>query len=758
MEIERKKPALRDLRTLFSAGTLRDLTDGQLLERFALDRGESAQQAFSMLVDRHGPMVLRVCRSVLTDAHGTQDAFQATFLVLVKKPRSLWVRDSLGPWLHQVALRTASCTRRLAARRRRHERIAAVHANGTHSKLDGELEHVLHEEIDRLPDRYRAPVVLCDLEGRTHEQAARHLGWPVGTVKSRQSRARERLRERLLRRGLEFSAGVVGRAVLVPPALLDSTTSAVVHLVKARAIVQGSAALLAHGVLRSMMIARSLHVASVLLLAAATTSGVGLLVQGGLPIAEVRSQANPQNSRADDRLVHRVKPGKIRFEVIERGSLEPSRIHKALSQVEGQVTIVSILPDGSQVKAGDLVCELDSASLKDSLVNQTIATKSAEAAYENVKLARELAEIALTEYFEGILKPDRATLKNEIGAAAKNMQKANDRLERIRSIQTRVKDIVARKGAAAGAPDLVAELDIEEHLEVAGQRLVLERSALEQAKSKLERLEKYTSKKMIHKLKIEIEQARADELAKSAALRVQKKKEAHWRTQVENCKISAPFDGYVVLANDAHRNANADGPQIAAGAIVDQRQKIFTAIDQNAPMRVNAKARELYVDRLAPGQRARIMVDAFPDQKLTGVVKSVAPLPDSTNPLRGGRKLYRTLVEIENGSPDLRPGMTAKVEILVAERDNVLNVPVNAVLTFGGKDHVAVKKPDGTLDWREVKLGLSDERIVEVKQGLTGGEVVILDPLTLMSEEEKREKIGSPPTPTKPAAKKNAPR
>jgi RNA polymerase sigma factor (sigma-70 family) len=243
MRFERKSVALRELRTLFSEGTIRDLTDGQLLERIATESGEAAEQAFSALFERHGAMVLRVCRGVLVDTHEIEDAFQATFLVLVKKARSLWVRDSLGPWLHQVAFRTASCARKLAARRRRHERLAAASANETHSEPEDELERVLHEEIERLPDRYRAPVVLCDLEGRTHEQAARHLGWPIGTVKSRQSRARERLRQRLLRRGVGYNPGPAGRAVLVPPALLHSTPSAVVLCVTSRAIAQGSAAL-----------------------------------------------------------------------------------------------------------------------------------------------------------------------------------------------------------------------------------------------------------------------------------------------------------------------------------------------------------------------------------------------------------------------------------------------------------------------------------------------------------------------------------
>ena len=126
MAIGKDGAVLRQLRTLFNVGTVRELTDGQLLERFATDRGESAELAFAVLVERHGPMVLRVCRGVLNDPHDTQDAFQATFLVLVRKARALWVRDSLGPWLHQVAYRTASCARSTAARRRRHERRAAI--------------------------------------------------------------------------------------------------------------------------------------------------------------------------------------------------------------------------------------------------------------------------------------------------------------------------------------------------------------------------------------------------------------------------------------------------------------------------------------------------------------------------------------------------------------------------------------------------------------------------------------------------------
>ena len=172
---------------MFNLGAIGDLTDGQLLERFATRGGEAAELAFAAIVERHGPMVLRVCRHALVDPHDAEDAFQATFLILVKQARSLWVADSLGPWLHRVAHRVATRARSSAARTREHERrAAAARAAWSGDRRDcEEIVAFLHEEIDRLPEQYRVPVVLCDLQGLTHEKAARHLGWPVGTLKTR---------------------------------------------------------------------------------------------------------------------------------------------------------------------------------------------------------------------------------------------------------------------------------------------------------------------------------------------------------------------------------------------------------------------------------------------------------------------------------------------------------------------------------------------------------------------------------------------
>jgi HlyD family secretion protein len=203
MLIKHGNADLRPLATLFQAGAIGGLTDGQLLERFAGDRGEPANGAFAELIARHGRLVLGVCRSVLQNEHDVEEAFQATFLVLVAKSRSLYVRDSLGPWLHQVALRAARNARSTAMRRRVHEARAVRLAR---HEFDPGFEPrpefaSLHEAIDRLPERYRAAIVLCDLEGQSQELAARQLGCPIGTLKSRLSRARCMLRDRLSRSG-----------------------------------------------------------------------------------------------------------------------------------------------------------------------------------------------------------------------------------------------------------------------------------------------------------------------------------------------------------------------------------------------------------------------------------------------------------------------------------------------------------------------------------------------------------------------------
>ena len=199
------------LTALFRDGTLSSKSDSELLELFIAARSkrdECAELAFSALLARHGPMVLRVCLAALGDDHQADDAFQATFLILASRAWSIRRHVSIGSWLYGVALRVAGTERSRTARRNRHERrhaemmartIEEPHESGLR---DNEAVRVLHQEIGLLPERYRSAVVLCYLEGLTHETAAERLGRPVGTVRSRLATARDRLRARLTRRGL----------------------------------------------------------------------------------------------------------------------------------------------------------------------------------------------------------------------------------------------------------------------------------------------------------------------------------------------------------------------------------------------------------------------------------------------------------------------------------------------------------------------------------------------------------------------------
>jgi RNA polymerase sigma factor (sigma-70 family) len=222
---------LRDFHTLFHFGTTGAQSDSELLGHFLAQRGENAEIAFAAVVARHGPMVLRVCRRILTDPLDAEDAFQVTFLVLARKARSIARRDSLANWLYGVAVRTAREVRTNAARRRKREgeMKERVRGNDLVDGPDDELRSVLDEELSRLPETFRAAVVLCDLEDKTHSEAARIIGVPVGTVSSRLVRGRRLLRTRLARRGLDPSAADPKgdrSAIVVPPALIDATSRA----------------------------------------------------------------------------------------------------------------------------------------------------------------------------------------------------------------------------------------------------------------------------------------------------------------------------------------------------------------------------------------------------------------------------------------------------------------------------------------------------------------------------------------------------
>ena len=264
------------------------MTDRQLLESFLTRRDE---ESFEGLVLRHGPMVLGLCRQILRDTHEAEDAFQATFLLLARNAATIRNLDSIASWLHGVAYRV-SLKARAGARRRAPEGRGLEMAVTGPDDLDRlDLRPLLHEEVDRLPEKYRAPIVLCFFEGQTHEEAARRLDCPTGTVKGRMARAKEMLRSRLERRGLSAPLALMAMMVprdataAVPRELIESTVSAAMRDAMARA--------------RPLRSRRSLVALAILLLLAALANRFpGVAARAGLSLGPLSLLAAPATGLA----------------------------------------------------------------------------------------------------------------------------------------------------------------------------------------------------------------------------------------------------------------------------------------------------------------------------------------------------------------------------------------------------------------------------------------------------------------------------
>jgi RNA polymerase sigma factor (sigma-70 family) len=210
-------------------------TDQELLRRFVQHRDETA---FALLVERHGPMVLGVCRRILGNTHDAEDAFQATFLVLVRRADSLESPELLGSWLYGVAYRIARKARAQAGRRCQQERQAASVASTTEPLTDlawRELRDTLDDELNRLPEKYRLPLVLCYLQGLTNEEAARRLGWPSGSMSYRLARGREMLRERMVGRNRAAAIDFLVLALALGPETAALPTHLVAGTIQAAA-------------------------------------------------------------------------------------------------------------------------------------------------------------------------------------------------------------------------------------------------------------------------------------------------------------------------------------------------------------------------------------------------------------------------------------------------------------------------------------------------------------------------------------------
>ena len=357
----------RYLRRMVSQPCAGGLTDAQLLEQFVAQRDEAA---FEVLVWRHGPKVLGVCRHVLRHEQDAEDAFQATFLVLVRKAGSIGKSQAVGSWLSRVAFRVALRAKALCDKRGARERHVADVAASTRPPelLWSDLRPILDDEVNRLPAKYRAPFLLCYVDGKTNEEAAQELGCPKGTVLSRLAWARERLRARLTRRGVTLSAGLLAAALTtkaveagVPAALVDATLKTALLVAAGKAVAgvaSGQVAVLTKGALQIMFWTKIKLVAACVLAVGALGVGGVLALQtvGARPtssqpasVAEAKAEP-PQPDKPVDKPADKPatsKPAEKLYELDDILEQPWAKVFEMYSQISGLPFAGAAKPTGT---------------------------------------------------------------------------------------------------------------------------------------------------------------------------------------------------------------------------------------------------------------------------------------------------------------------------------------------------------------------------------------------------------------------------
>jgi len=440
------------------------------------------------------------------------------------------------------------------------------------------------------------------------------------------------------------------------------------------------------------------------------------------------------------------KRGPLTISVLESGTISPQQQITLRNEVEGRTTIVSLVPDGSRVEKGDLLVELDASNLKDAIIDQDIQVQRAEAAYISAKenlavienqaksdidvaeLTLKFAKQDLQQYVDGLYPKDVNELTAKIRLAEEDLKRAED-----------VNDWSKR---------LYEEKYLSE-TEYLADKLSVQRRKLERdvAKSDLDLLKNFTYhreieqltsdvnqadmalERIVRKASADVAQAKADLRAKELEYNRQKEKMKKIEDQLSKTKIYAPQDGMVVYATSGGGRRPWDRRDpMEIGVEVSERQDLINLPTANA-MKARVDIHETSLEKVRLGLPVVITVDALAGKKFLGRVERIAPLPDATsmwaNP---DLKVYPTDIYLEDTDSALRTGMSCKAEIIIAQYEDAVYIPVQAVLRVGGKPTVFVVNNDGSYTERNVEIGLDDNNMIRIISGLEEGEVVLMTP------------------------------
>jgi len=406
------------------------------------------------------------------------------------------------------------------------------------------------------------------------------------------------------------------------------------------------------------------------------------------------------------RLTFKITRGDLLVTVTEQGTLESSNNTEIKCKVRGASTVLWVVEAGTIVAPGDEVVKIDPSTIEDNISAQKILYETALANKIISESDVAVAKTSITEYIESTYEEERNTIENEIFVAEQELKTAQ-------LSYASTKRLVAR--------GLVTRLQLE------GEEFSVEsaQKTLELTKKRLNALEKYTREKNLQELRSTLQAAEATLAARSASLELEKARLDREELQLENCVIHAQSSGMVIHPSAAEWK---ETPDIEEGATVRQDQ-VLLIIPDLTKMQVKVGIHESKVDRVKPGMTARI---ALQDLEIDGKVDTVASITKPAGWWTGNVVKYDTMIQID--SPEgLKPGMSAEVEIVLAEHSNVLTIPVAAVVETGSEFSCWVKTPSGPRR-RPLRLGDSNDQFVVVEAGVKEGDDVVLNPVAFVSE------------------------
>ena len=472
---------------------------------------------------------------------------------------------------------------------------------------------------------------------------------------------------------------------------------------------------------------------------------VGIIVAAGALGAFALTRSIGSVGTAEAQPTFRVRQGPLTISVVESGTVKSREQVSLKCEVEGQTTMIFLIPEGQNVKKGDLLVELDASQLEDSLTQQQISVDNAEASFiraredlavtknqaesdiSKAELDYQFAQEDVTQYVEGLYPKERMEAETNITLAKEELERAVEKLkwserlfdEKYISETERDADRLTKKRAELNHELAVASLKVLEDY-TSKRKLAELESDVEQMQMALERVKL--------KANADIVQAEADLKAKETELRQQRTKFEKTEGQLSKTKIYAPRDGLVVYATSVQSGGRRWGREpLQEGQAVRERQELIY-LPSAESMMAEIQIHESSLEKVSVGQLVRLEIDAQPGKAYTGRVSKIAPLPDAESAwLNPDLKEYPTEIHLDGSHPELRTGMSCQAEIVVQQYADAMYVPVQAVVRIGNEPTVYVRSGRG-FEPRTIKIGLDNNSMVHVLSGLEPDEEVLLTP------------------------------